>query len=110
MTLGALVSAMGSHCHGESGWCSDWTSTPGVWEHTEVQFLLCGVPWFLLALLAVRIPLQPGCLLTCEIVITCAAMALQLLTPASRASQLRLISQNADVVDAWKKGLRCASA
>ena len=27
---------------GESGWCSDMTSTHGVWRHTGVQFLLSG--------------------------------------------------------------------
>ena len=28
---------------GESGWCSDGTSTPGAWRHAGVQFLLSGV-------------------------------------------------------------------
>ena len=27
---------------GESGWCSDMTSTHGVWRHTGVRFLLLG--------------------------------------------------------------------
>ena len=27
---------------GESGWCSDMTSTHGVWRHTGVRFLLSG--------------------------------------------------------------------
>ena len=27
---------------GESGWCSDWTSTPGAWRHAGVQFPLPG--------------------------------------------------------------------
>ena len=30
-------------CRGESGWCSDMTSTHGAWRHAEVQFLLPGV-------------------------------------------------------------------
>ena len=29
-------------CRGESGWCSDMTSTHGVWRHTGVRFLLSG--------------------------------------------------------------------
>ena len=32
-------------CHssrGESGWCLDWTSVPGVWRHTVVRFHLRG--------------------------------------------------------------------
>ena len=29
-------------CRGESGWCSDMTSTHGAWRHAEVQFLLPG--------------------------------------------------------------------
>ena len=28
------------HC--ESDWCLDWASTPGLWRHREVQFLLSG--------------------------------------------------------------------
>ena len=27
---------------GESGWCLDWTSVPGVWRHTVVRFHLRG--------------------------------------------------------------------
>ena len=27
---------------GESGWCSDWTSTPRAWRHAGAQFLLLG--------------------------------------------------------------------
>ena len=27
---------------GESGWCSDWTSTPGAWRHAGAQFPLPG--------------------------------------------------------------------
>ena len=34
---------------GESGWCSDRTSTPGAWRHAEAQFLLSGV-FFALAI------------------------------------------------------------
>jgi hypothetical protein len=30
-------------CQGESGWCSDGTSTPGAWKHAGVRFLLSGV-------------------------------------------------------------------
>ena len=29
-------------CRGESGWCSDMTSTHGMWRHTGVRFLLSG--------------------------------------------------------------------
>ena len=29
-------------CRGESGWRSDWTSTPGAWRHAGVRFLLPG--------------------------------------------------------------------
>ena len=31
-----------SGCLGESDWCLDWTSTPGVWRHAGVRFLLSG--------------------------------------------------------------------
>ncbi len=31
-------------CRGESGWCSDVTSTHGAWRHAGVRFLLSGVP------------------------------------------------------------------
>ena len=31
------------HGRGESGWCSDVTSTHGAWRHAEVRFLLPGV-------------------------------------------------------------------
>ena len=34
------------HCRGESGWCSDVTSTHGAWRHAGVQFLLSGVSFF----------------------------------------------------------------
>ena len=30
---------------GESGWCSDMTSTHGVWRHAGVRFLLSGGRW-----------------------------------------------------------------
>ena len=29
---------------GESGWCSDVTSTHGAWRHAGVRFLFSGVP------------------------------------------------------------------
>ena len=37
------VAAQG--CRGESGWCSDMTSTHGVWRHAGVRFLLSGGRW-----------------------------------------------------------------
>ena len=32
-------------CRGESGWCSDMTSTHGAWRHAGVRFLLSGDVW-----------------------------------------------------------------
>ena len=39
---------------GESGWCSDWTSTPGAWRHAGAQFPLPG------AFLHQRMQVAPG--------------------------------------------------
>ena len=38
-----LPSAQGDR--GESGWCSDMTSTHGAWRHAGVRFLLSGGAW-----------------------------------------------------------------
>ena len=32
-------------CRGESGWCSDMTSTHGAWRHAGARFLLSGDVW-----------------------------------------------------------------
>ena len=32
-------------CRGESGWCSDMTSTHGAWRHAGARFLLSGDAW-----------------------------------------------------------------
>ena len=37
-----LTCAQSISSRGESGWCSDRTSTPGAWRHAEAQFLLLG--------------------------------------------------------------------
>ena len=43
LTEAGLVFAGGDR--GESGWCSDMTSTHGAWRHAGVRFLLSGGAW-----------------------------------------------------------------
>ena len=40
--VGLVGSGPLSDGRGESGWCSDVTSTHGAWEHAGVRFLLSG--------------------------------------------------------------------
>ena len=43
MIAASIVGPPTHHGRGESGWCSDVTSTHGAWRHAGVRFLLPGI-------------------------------------------------------------------